>query len=249
MTAARSPVSTMAWFAVPGQPSKPVEFGYHAVLDGRAVISRLAAELPPIAADLMEIAATVFAVDQQVPRPRGRDLDIHSTWAREIQVEIPVRLPELWHEHGGRLANLLAWLTDDIWVLTFTARSGALGPLDASQGFLFDAIPDGAVPVLFSGGLDSGVGLATYLEEADAVAVSVDTNNWMQHVLASRPPGRCGMIACRCSRTASARSTFRTCARSSVPRQPRRCTRGPCTWRRAWPPQSAATRSESTPRG
>ena len=182
MTAARSSISTMAWFAVPGQPPKPVEFGYHAVLDGRAVISRLAAELPPTPADLMEIAATVFVVDQQVPRPRGRDLDIGSTWAREIQVEIPVRLPELWQEHGGRLTTLLAWLTDDIWLLTFTPRSGGYGPLDASQGFLFDTIPDGTAPVLFSGGLDSGVGLAAYLEDADAVAVSVDTNNWMQHV-------------------------------------------------------------------
>jgi 7-cyano-7-deazaguanine synthase in queuosine biosynthesis len=182
MTIAHSQMSTMARFAVRGEPPQPVKFGYHAVLDGRAVINRLARELPPIAADLMEIAATVFVVDQQVPRPRRQDLDIGSTWAREMQVEMPVRLPEVWNEHVDRLADLLAWLTDDIWALTFTLRSGGLGPLDASQGFLFDTIPDGAAPVLFSGGLDSGVGLATYLEDADAVAVSVDTNNWMQHV-------------------------------------------------------------------
>jgi 7-cyano-7-deazaguanine synthase in queuosine biosynthesis len=36
--------------------------------------------------------------------------------------------------------------------------------------------------VLFSGGLDSGAGLAAHLVEGDAVAISVDTNNWMQHV-------------------------------------------------------------------
>jgi Queuosine biosynthesis protein QueC len=50
------------------------------------------------------------------------------------------------------------------------------------QAFLFDTVPDGVVPVLFSGGLDSAVGLAGYLSHADAVAVSVDTSNWMQHV-------------------------------------------------------------------
>jgi len=36
--------------------------------------------------------------------------------------------------------------------------------------------------MLFSGGLDSGAGLAAHLIEGDAVAISVDTNNWMQHV-------------------------------------------------------------------
>jgi 7-cyano-7-deazaguanine synthase in queuosine biosynthesis len=182
MATAHSQMRTMARFSVRGGPPQPVEFGYHAVLDGRAVINRLARELPPIAADLMEIAATVFIVDRQVPRPGRRDLDTGSTWAREMQVEMPVRLPEVWNEHADRLADLLAWLTDDNWELTFTPRIGKLGPLDTSQGFLFDTIPAGAAPVLFSGGLDSGVGLATFLVDADAVAVSVDTNNWMQHV-------------------------------------------------------------------
>jgi 7-cyano-7-deazaguanine synthase in queuosine biosynthesis len=182
MTADRSQISTTARFAVPGAPLQPVQFGYQALLDGSAVINRLARELPPVAADLMEIAATVYVVDQQVARPRRQDLDAGSTWARELRVEIPVRQPELWNAHGSSLADLLAWLTDDTWTLTFTRRDGGAGPLDVSQGFLFDTIPDGAAPVLFSGGLDSGAGLATYLASADAVAVSVDTNNWMQHV-------------------------------------------------------------------
>jgi 7-cyano-7-deazaguanine synthase in queuosine biosynthesis len=77
---------------------------------------------------------------------------------------------------------VLAWLTDDTWELDFTQRAGSFGPLDVSQGFLFDTIPHGTAPVLFSGGLDSAAGLAVWLASAGAVAVSVDTNNWMQHV-------------------------------------------------------------------
>jgi len=92
-----------------------------------------------------------------------------------------VRQPALWNAHASSLAGLLGWLTDDSWILTFTRRHQA-GPLDVSQGFLFDTIPDGAVPVLFSGGLDSGAGLATCLDDRPAVAVSVDTSSWMQHV-------------------------------------------------------------------
>jgi 7-cyano-7-deazaguanine synthase in queuosine biosynthesis len=107
---------------------------------------------------------------------------VTSRLARELRVEIPVRQPALWNDHASALAELLSWLTDDSWMLTFTNRGGSAGPLDVSQGFLFDRIPDGAAPVLFSGGLDSGAGLATYLADADAVAISVDTNNWMQHV-------------------------------------------------------------------
>jgi 7-cyano-7-deazaguanine synthase in queuosine biosynthesis len=78
--------------------------------------------------------------------------------------------------------ELLAWLTDDSWTLEFFQLSEGAGPLDESQGFLFDTIPHGSSPVLFSGGLDSTAGLAAHLVDGDAVAISVDTNNWMQHV-------------------------------------------------------------------
>lgn len=181
MTAARSQASSTAIFTVPGQPPQPVEFGYQVLLDGGAVVHRLARELRPEAADLIEIAATVFAVDQMVTRPRKQP-DTGASWAREVRLEIPVRLPDAWNAHAGDVSELLAWLTDDSWELAFSQRSGRPGSLDAHRGFLFATIPYGAAPVLFSGGLDSAAGLAAWLAKADAVAVSVDTNNWMQHV-------------------------------------------------------------------
>jgi 7-cyano-7-deazaguanine synthase in queuosine biosynthesis len=146
------------------------------------VIHRLARELPPAAADLIEMAATVYAVDQMVARPGIKQLDSGVSWAREIRLDIPVRLPGAWNARAGDIAGLLAWLTDDSWELVFTQRADSFGPLDTRQGFLFDTIPRGVAPVLFSGGLDSAAGLAAWLAKADAVAVSVDTNNWMQHV-------------------------------------------------------------------
>jgi 7-cyano-7-deazaguanine synthase in queuosine biosynthesis len=182
MAASHSQMNSIARFAVPGEPPRPVEFGYQALLDGRAVIRRLARELPAAAADLIEIATTIYVVDQQIARPGRRELAAGASWARDLWVEVPVRQPEMWAALDESLTELLTWLTDDSWMLTFTRRAGGTGPLDVSQGFLFDTVPEGAAPVLFSGGLDSGAGLATYLTSADAVAVSVDTNNWMQHV-------------------------------------------------------------------
>jgi 7-cyano-7-deazaguanine synthase in queuosine biosynthesis len=82
------------------------------------------------------------------------------------------------------LTELLTWLTDDSWSLEFCQLPEGAGPLDESQGFLFDTVPGDSVPVLFSGGLDSAAGLAAHLLSGNAVAISVDTNNWMQHVQA-----------------------------------------------------------------
>ncbi len=182
MIAIRSQACTTARFAVPGEAPRPLEFGCHALLDGRAVIRRLARELPAVAADLIEVAASVYAVDRLVQRPSQRELRAGSTWARRLWLEMPVREPQLWNAHASRLTELLAWLTDDTWNLEFSQLPERAGSLDEPQGFLFDTVPAGSAPVLFSGGLDSGAGLAAHLMQGDAVAISVDTNNWMQHV-------------------------------------------------------------------
>ncbi len=182
MNATRSPARLAARFAVPGEPSRPLQLSCQALLDGRSVTRRLARELPAIAADLIEISARVHAVDRLVQRPSVQAADAGSTWARNLWVEMPVREPQLWNAHAERLMELLAWLTDDTWNLEFFQLSEGAGPLDESQGFLFDTVPHGSAPVLFSGGLDSTAGLAAHLVDGDAVAISVDTNNWMQHV-------------------------------------------------------------------
>ncbi len=182
MTADQSVPSATAQLIVQGDPPRPVEFGHRAVLDGKAVTHRLARELSPIAADLIEIAATVYVADQMAARPSMRQLDEGVSWARDLSLEVPARVPDVWNAHAAELSELLTWLTDDTWSLAFTQRMRRDGPLDVSQGYLFDTIPHGAAPVLFSGGLDSAAGLATWLAKSEAVAVSVDTNNWMQHV-------------------------------------------------------------------
>jgi len=144
MTASQSRAGTAARFAVPGQPPRAAQLGYEAFLDGHAVIRRLSRELPAAAADLLEIATTVYVVDQLVARPRNQELNAGSSWGRELWVEIPVREPQAWDRQASRLAELLTWLTDDTWDLKFAQLAEGARPLDASQGFLFDTIPHNA---------------------------------------------------------------------------------------------------------
>src|SRR5216683_333962 len=160
MAASRSRACTAAYFAVAGETSRPLQLGYEAVLNGRAVVHRLACELPAISADLIEVAATVYAVDRLVPRPATRDMSAGLSWARELRLGIPVREPQLWSAHARQLTELLAWLTDDTWSLEFFQFAGGTGLLDEPQAFLFHTIPQGAAPALFSGGLDSAAGPA-----------------------------------------------------------------------------------------
>jgi len=169
-------------FGVAGGERRPLRMGYNAHLDGRAVVCRLARQLPVEAADLMEIAAMAYAADRMVPRPGERAMLDGSGWGRRLWLQIPVRTPRLWNSVAGRLAGLMGWLTHDDWDLAFCQLAGGAGPLDESQGFLFDTVPGGSAPALFSGGLDSALGLAHDLQDGDSVAISVHTNYCMQSV-------------------------------------------------------------------
>jgi 7-cyano-7-deazaguanine synthase in queuosine biosynthesis len=158
-------------------------------LSGHAVVDRLSRALPGLAADLLEIAASIHAIDRLVPRPTERQRPAGATWARSLWADIPVREPDRWRQQIPLLTRLLHWLTDDDWSVEFSQLQSGAGVLDTPQQFLFDTVPDGAVPVLFSGGLDSAAGLALELAHSDAVGISVHTNGWMcrvqQRVLAA----------------------------------------------------------------
>jgi hypothetical protein len=91
MTATRSQAYATARFAVPGEPPRPLQFGCQALLDGRAVIRRLARELPAVAADLIEIAACVYAVDRLVQRPTAQETRAGSTWAASYRTSSPAQ--------------------------------------------------------------------------------------------------------------------------------------------------------------
>lgn len=184
MTLANSPMNSgmyrSGWLRFPGNERRPLRLGDEAQLDGHAVIYRLSRELPSVAADLLEIAAMAHAADRLVSRPSERKWSDGSGWGRQLWLEIPVRNPSLWSSVAEQLTVLLGWLTDDEWIVDFSQLADGAGPLDTRQGFLFDTDPRSAPLALFSGGLDSALGLAHDLRTTDAVVVSVYTNNRMK---------------------------------------------------------------------
>ncbi len=151
-------------------------------LSGHAVVDRLSRALPGLAADLLEIAASIHAIDRLVPRLTERQRPAGVVWTRSLRADIPVREPDRWRQQIPLLSQLLHWLTDDDWSVEFSPLQPGAGMLDTPQQFLFDTVPDGAVPVLFSGGLDSAAGLASELLHGDAVGISMHTNGWMDGV-------------------------------------------------------------------
>ena len=179
-TQANSKMPRSGWLRFPGSGLRPLRLGCEAQLDGNEVIYRLARELPSPAADLLEIAAMAYAADRLVSRPSDRKGSDGSGWGRQLWLEIPVRKPDMWNSVAEQLASVLHWLTDDEWTVEFSQLVDGAGPLDTRQGFLFDTVPDSSSLALFSGGLDSALGLAHDLRTSGAVLVSVYTNNRMK---------------------------------------------------------------------
>lgn len=124
------------------------------------------AKLPrpqPVAVDLLIIAAAVYAIDKLCLRADATD-----SWTREIALTVPVSDPRIWRQVKPVFERCLSFLTGDIWGLTFTAREydpiRPQRPRRRRRGQLL-VPPRGQAVSLFSGGLDSLVGVIDWLEE------------------------------------------------------------------------------------
>ncbi|MCP4896787.1 MAG: hypothetical protein GY906_07390 [bacterium] len=103
--------------------------------------------------DLLEIAATIYLSDIYVKRD--------SLLARDLNYLIPVRYPDLWKEEAERLAALVGFMSQNRCRFRFVAAE-----CEASENIPVSAAasPNDCV-MLFSGGLDSFLGLSRLLSE------------------------------------------------------------------------------------
>jgi len=110
------------------------------------------------AVDLTLIAALVNAGDTRV----SRSANAQDGWTREIDLYIPVSVPDLWRPHGERLTALLRFLTGDRWRFFFRPRPKAHATLVKAVNTLpLDTLDE---VCLFSGGLDSLIGVIDLLK-------------------------------------------------------------------------------------
>lgn len=141
---------------------KAEEKRYH--VDSSRLVHTIYPRLPIVAADLLNIAASVTWADRNDRRPLREvgKFRQYRGWARKISLIIGVREPDRWQDKRVKetLQDLLYWLTEDIWELDF--RYEPIHSIADVQPVLFgDKKERDALIVLYSGGLDSLAGAVT----------------------------------------------------------------------------------------
>jgi 7-cyano-7-deazaguanine synthase in queuosine biosynthesis len=129
---------------------------------------RMAADIPPILTDLIEIAAYVFAADEMASRGGLTMAAMGRDWRRRFRFVIPVRDPALWSrpEVVEALTDALDFMSEDEFHFEFLLNDAPapiehyfdLGP-PLGLKFTSDEV------LLFSGGMDSLCGALVELQQ------------------------------------------------------------------------------------
>ncbi|MDB5294895.1 MAG: hypothetical protein JWO31_878 [Phycisphaerales bacterium] len=125
------------------------------------VAVRMVADLPPIAEDLIELAAYVYAADQATDRGSVGRFDYGSAWRRRFRFEVPVRCPDVWRDPrvSGELVRTMSFLSDDKYEFEFTPlRSPTRMPDYLEYTDSGRVVTDVEEVLLFSGVMDSLAG-------------------------------------------------------------------------------------------
>ncbi|HEX8912802.1 MAG TPA: hypothetical protein VF796_10620 [Humisphaera sp.] len=152
------------------------------------ITRRMAADLPPVVHDLVEISSYVFGGDQALYRGDEDGLDYGRRWRRRLRFDVPVRCPDVWRRDAvtGELVRTLSFLSDDDYEFTFRPVRKAT-PFPSYLEFGDEAAAaDVEEVMLFSGGLDSLAGACEeVLDNARKVALvshrpvtKLDSRQW-----------------------------------------------------------------------
>ncbi|WP_183360033.1 Qat anti-phage system QueC-like protein QatC [Geomonas limicola] len=128
---------------------------------GRALddLARSGVHPSEVGVDILVLAAHVHAADTRISRAS----ESQDGWTREIRLIVPVSDPERWTAVSPTFVRMLDFLTGDRWTLAFRARPRRFARITPARparlfGPRFDYLS------LFSGGLDSLVGIIDALE-------------------------------------------------------------------------------------
>lgn len=128
--------------------------------------SKLAAFPRPLpkAIDFLLLAAAVYAMDKVIHRSTAVDI-----WTRELTLHLPVSDPAAWQSVRADLNTFLSFLTGDVWTIEFSAQgSNPVRPRRRHRRSRRPMVPppSGDAVSLFSGGLDSLIGVIDWLQQA-----------------------------------------------------------------------------------
>lgn len=113
----------------------------------------------PLALDFLLCAASVYAIDKLILRASAVD-----SWTRDIALTLPVSDADRWTSASRHLVEALSFLTGDRWDVEFVPLSSPLTRNRWKRRRRPVPRPQGDTACLFSGGLDSLIGVIDHLE-------------------------------------------------------------------------------------
>jgi 7-cyano-7-deazaguanine synthase in queuosine biosynthesis len=121
--------------------------------------------------DVFLIGCFVYGIDILLPRKEFSS----NGWSREMEVEFPVESPQIFENTKTDLEHLLSFLTGDEWNITFIKREVTLMYLFKPRARVFTARYRQSFKKvsLFSGGLDSLVGVIDHLSSSNEKIVFI----------------------------------------------------------------------------
>lgn len=112
--------------------------------------------------DILCLAALIYLADTRISREKHSQ----DSWTREISITLPVFNVEKWQSQRDIFAKMLTYLTGDKWDVSFVKRDIVLMACEQRMQLSnFD------VATLFSGGMDSLIGVINNLECGKKVAL------------------------------------------------------------------------------
>lgn len=121
--------------------------------------------------DIFLLGSLVYGIDLLLPR----NVYSENGWCRNIEVEFPIEFPEIFNHGKDELEHLLSFLTGDNWSISFTKRDDI--PLyikkERSKNHSQEYRNSFEKVSLFSGGLDSLIGVINELSNSDEKMVLV----------------------------------------------------------------------------
>lgn len=132
-------------------------------------------EMSPILADMLEVAAYVYAADSAIRRGGPAASQMGKDWRRRLHFRVPVRERSVWERSDIQelLSDTLGFLSEDEYHFVFQDHDGR--PIERTIPFLDFRDEGGWIPdevLMFSGGLDSLTGaLEALIERESRVAL------------------------------------------------------------------------------
>lgn len=130
----------------------------HSIAD----FARLKRAFDPLALDFVFFALAVYGCDRATSREQTNE-----RWTRNFHLKMPVSDPTVWNAASSIAERMVSFLTGDEWRIEFVAQDREVFGKEfrkAKRGFRRRTKAGGTAACLFSGGMDSLIGIIDWLE-------------------------------------------------------------------------------------